>query len=133
MRSDRAFSLVLAVILDFQIISSSSLILVPLAVLIYIAEQDYLQCCAGIGLVFAFLLLSMRRQPYAVPVLNTLQAYSLVVLMIVLFYGLLKTITDKQNAYEPRMEQDSLDGGAYGRNTLFSTLIMVLCATVSRL
>lgn len=46
---------------------------------------QYVQFAAGIAVLYIFLLVTMRMEPYVIVALNNLQVYSLIILVLTLF------------------------------------------------
>jgi len=91
------------------------------AVLVFIFPGEYTQYAMGIAFIYFFLLITMRMQPFIISPLNNLQMYALVVLVITLFYGMMKNINDFQV---------SVESPYYGSGTPFTVFVAVLCATL---
>lgn len=70
--------------------------LIMTSVLVFVLQGDYSQFAVGIAIIYAFLLITMRSQPYVIAVLNNLQLYALIILIITLFYGMMKSVNDFQ-------------------------------------
>jgi len=91
------------------------------SVLVFCYPGEYMQYAIGIAMVYLFLLITMRIQPYVISILSNLQMYTLVILIISLFYGMMKSINDFSvnipvRDFDPQMP--------------LTLAVAVLCATV---
>jgi len=91
------------------------------SVLVFLFEGEYVQFAAGIAVIYVFLLTTMRQQPYVVAALSNLQIYSLIVLVITLFFGMMKSIND----WMVTAKTNSFINGAP-----FSVFVLIIVATV---
>jgi len=91
------------------------------SVLVFFFQGDYTQYAMGIAIIYFFLLLTMRMQPFIISPLNNLQIYALIVLVITLFYGMMKNINDFQV---------SVTAPYYSSGYPFTVAVAVLCATL---